>query len=210
MTAANISIHRFSLRQEPGDLTGEDMLVLWGLLKAERLVDVFFHDGAVRDYAEFIRYARCNGWFYAVKRDGAFIGIGVVNDFTSSGNTAFAHFCTFKGGRDGSFAVAARLWFAGLAEAGLDTLIAVLPHCYRASRKWAEDLGFKPVLVAPRALRLVRGGKYRTADACVYVKDLAGMCRQEGGSRAAGESKNHVFCERPSSARQDAEPRGIR
>lgn len=80
---------------------------------------------------------------------------------------------TFKAGRDGSFAEAARLWFPALADVGgLDTLIAVLPGCYRAARAWAKDLGFVETMRLPGALRIVRGPKSRAVDAHVLVKNL--------------------------------------
>ena len=169
-----ITIHRFTERWTEGDLTAEDLTDIWRQLRAEKLVDVFFHDGAVRCYYDFLRYVRLTGcWFYAARRDGKYLGLGVVNDFSSAGNTAYAHFVTFKAGRDGSFAEAARLWFPVLAkQGGLDTLIAVLPGPYRAARTWAKSLGFVETMRLPGALRLVREGKDRAADAVVSVKDL--------------------------------------
>ncbi len=170
----HITIHRFNEHWTEGDLTAEDLLDIWAQLRAEELVDVFFHDGAVRCYYDFLRYVRLSGcWFYAARRGGEYLGLGVLNEFSSSGNTAYVHFVTFKAGRDGSFSKAARLWFPVLARAGgLDTLIAVLPACYRAARNWAESLGFTRAVRLPGALRLARGPRGRTADACVLVKDL--------------------------------------
>ena len=169
-----ITIHRFTERWTEGDLTAEALTDIWRQLRAERLVDVFFHDGGVNCYYDFLHYVRLTGcWFYAARRGADWLGLGVVNEFSSSGNTAYAHFVTFKAGRDGSFAEAARLWFPALANVGgLDTLIAVLPGCYRAARAWAKDLGFVETMRLPGALRLVRGGKDRAADAVVSVKDL--------------------------------------
>lgn len=174
---SDITIHRFTERWTEGDLTAEDLAAIWRQLRAEKLVDVFFHDGAVRCYYDFLRYVRLTGcWFYAARRDGKYLGLGVVNEFSSSGNTAYVHFVTFKAGRDGSFAEAARLWFPALANVGgLDTLIAVLPGCYRAARAWARDSGFAETMRLPGALRLVRGAKARAADAVVSVKDLRGL-----------------------------------
>ncbi len=168
-----ITIHRFTERCTEGDLTAEDLVDIWAQLTAERLVEVFFHDGGVRCYYDFLRYVRLTQcWFYAVKRGGEYLGLGVVNDFSSAGNTAYAHFVTFKAGRDGAFTQAARLWFPALARGGLDTLVAVLPGCYRAARAWVAALGFTETMRLPGALRLVRGSKTRTANAHVFVKDL--------------------------------------
>lgn len=170
---SELSLHRYSPRPEPGDLDAADLLTLWGLLRSEKLVEVFFHDGSVRNYREFLAYVQQDGgWFYAARAGGVFIGFGLANGFSSAGNTAFAHFCTFKGGRGGAFTPAARLWLRTLAGAGLDTLLAVLPHCYRAARAWAESLGFAPLTVLPQALRLVRGERERLENAWVYAKDL--------------------------------------
>ncbi len=174
---SDITIHRFTERWTEGDLTAEDLIAIWGRLVLENLVDVFFHDGGVRSYYDFLRYVRLSGcWFYAARRGGEYLGLGVLNEFSSSGNTAYAHFVTFKAGRDGSFTEAARIWFPVLArEGGLDTLVAVLPACYRAARDWAESLGFTRAVRLPGALRLVRGAKSRAADAFVLVKDLRGL-----------------------------------
>ena len=171
---SDITIHRFTETWTEGDLTAEDLAAIWRRLRAEELVDVFFHDGAVRCYYDFLRYVRLSGcWFYAARRDGKYLGLGVVNDFSSAGNTAYAHFVTFKAGRDGSFTEAARLWFPVLAkQGGLDTLIAVLPGPYRAARAWAEGLGFVETMRLPGALRIVRGPKSRAVDAHVLVKNL--------------------------------------
>ena len=171
---SDITIHRFTETWTEGDLTAEDLAAIWRRLRAEELVDVFFHDGAVCCYYDFLRYVRLSGcWFYAARRDGKYLGLGVVHEFSSSGNTAYVHFVTFKSGRDGSFTEAARAWFPVLArDGGLDTLIAVLPGCYRAARAWAKDLGFAETMRLPGALRLVRGPKARAADAHVLVKNL--------------------------------------
>ena len=171
---SGVTIHRFTERWTEGDLTVDDLMAIWNQLKAEGLVDVFLHDGVVRTHYDFLRYVRLTGcWFYAARRGGEYLGLGVVNEFSSSGNTAYVHFVTFKAGRDGSFAEAARLWFPALANVGgLDTLIAVLPGPYRAARTWAKSLGFVETMRLPGALRIVRGPKSRAVDAHVLVKNL--------------------------------------
>ena len=45
-----ITIHRFTERCTEGDLTAEDLVDIWAQLTAERLGEVFFHDGGVRCY----------------------------------------------------------------------------------------------------------------------------------------------------------------
>lgn len=185
-----VTLHRFSRTPGPGDLEYEDLLILWGLMRAEGLVDIFFHDGSVNTADAFIRYAASPAtWFYAAKRGGEFIGIGVVNNFSSSGNTAYAHLASFACGRDGSFAEAGWLWFDLLHEAGgLDTIIALAPRCYRGVLAWLEAFGFKRALTLPRAAKLVRPGSRhgdgRVADLVVAVKDLrSGTTAQEGAMR---------------------------
>lgn len=169
-----ITLHRYSAALEPGDLTNADLADLWGLLKDEGLAEIFFHDGAVRTLRRFLLFAQSPGqWFYAARKDGLYIGIGVVNGFSNSGNTAFAHLASFRCGRDGSFAEAGRLWFELLAgPGGIDTLLAVVPGCYRGVRAFAEAFGFRLVMTLPGALRLFRKGKDRVDDACVYQKIL--------------------------------------
>lgn len=173
-----VTLHRFSHNPEPGDLDVGDLLVLWGLMRAEKLVEIFFHDGSIGCAEEFIRYAADPSvWFYAARRDGEFIGIGVVNNFSSSGNTAYAHIVAFSCGRDGSFAEAGRLWFELLHDGGgLDTLIALTPWCYRGVRQWLESFGFRCIARLPAAVRLIRPdasyGHGRVTDLAVTVKDL--------------------------------------
>ena len=165
-----ITLHRYSPTPAPGDLTRADLAVLWGLMLDEALVETFFHDGTVRGLAGFVEYATSPGnWFYAVRRGGEFLGFGGANNFTSNGNTAFAHLCSFACGRDGSFAEAARMWFRLLRDSGgIDTLIAVLPGCYRGARRFTEAAGFQFRMTLPGALRLVRSKGDRVTDACVY------------------------------------------
>lgn len=96
----NVTLHRYARIPGPGDLTLDDLAVIWGVMRAENLVEVFFHDGIVTSLPGFIRYATdANTWFYGAKHRGAFIGLGVVNGFSPSGNTAFVHLCSFEGGR---------------------------------------------------------------------------------------------------------------
>ena len=176
----SVSIHRYARAQEPGDLTRDDLITIWGLLKAEGLVEIFFHDGGIATLNAFLRSAMAPElWFYAARRKGEFIGLGMINGFSSSGNTAYAHLVSFACGREGSFREAGRLWFDGLARAGIETLIAVLPACYRGARRFAQDFDFKEQLRLPGALHLARGGKGRTTDAVVLLKDLRTLTRQQ-------------------------------
>ena len=170
-----ITIHRFTERWTEGDLRADDLLDIWRQLQTERLVDVFFHDGVIRTHYDFLRYVRLTGcWFYAAKRNGDYLGLGVVNEFSSSGKAAYVHFVTFKAGRR-DFAEAARMWFPALAGGGLNTLVAVLPGCYRAAIAWAKGLGFEECMRLPGALRLIRKRKARHSDAVVLIKDLRGL-----------------------------------
>ncbi|MCL1939937.1 MAG: hypothetical protein FWG04_04685 [Desulfovibrionaceae bacterium] len=163
-----VSLHRYSPRQEPGDLSEADLLDLWGLLKAEDLVRVFFHDGAVADVREFMAFATSPAqWFYAAKREGEWIGIGVVNGFSGTGAAAFGHLASFACGRDGSFREAGMLWHALLRGAGVETLLGVIPACYTGALRWAKSFGYVERMRLKNALRIVgrRGG--RVVDAVV-------------------------------------------
>lgn len=178
----SVSIHRYSRAQEPGDLTRDDLIIIWGLLKAERLLEVFFHDGGITTLNAFLKCATAPElWFYAARREGEFIGLGMINGFSSSGNTAYAHLVSFACGRDGSFREAGRLWFEGLSKAGIETLIAVLPACYRGARRFAQDFEFNERLRLPGALHLARGDKGRITDAVVLLKDLRTLTRHSHG-----------------------------
>lgn len=170
-----ITLHRYCSRQEPGDLAREDLVVLWGLLRAENLVEVFFHDGFVRDLTAFMAWAQNPAqWLYAARRDGEWIGMGVVNSFSSSGNTAYVHLVSFACGRDGSCREAGWILFDLLASVGLSTLIAVLPACYRGAQAWAKSFGFVERMRLPGAFVLRRAHRARVTDAIVSIKTLQG------------------------------------
>ena len=171
-----ITIHRFvePEKHTEGDLTLADLGAIWALLKAENLVEVFFRAGTVCSYYDFLRYVRLSDcWFYAVRRGEKYLALGVVSEFSDTGNTAYAHFMAFKAGRNRDFFSAADMWFYTLATAGgLDTLIAVLPACYRAAIAWAGRMEFAERMRLPNALSVVRGEKSRAVDAVVMIKDL--------------------------------------
>ncbi len=175
-----VTLHRYAENPEPGDLTRADLAVLWGIMRAENLAEVFFHDGSVDSLPGFIRYATDpSAWFYGVRHRGAFIGFGVANNFFSGGNTAFVHLCSFAAGRkagdsaNSPFAEAGRQWFRLLHEAGgLDTVIAVFPACYRGVRAWTDIFGFTERARLPGALRVRRPSGDRISDALVRIKPL--------------------------------------
>lgn len=181
------TLHRYSQTPLPGDLGLDDLAVMWGVMKDENLAETFFHDGGVASLRDFIRYATDPGaWFYGVRHGGAFIGFGVANGFSPSGNTAFVHLCSFKGGRKAGdsasspFADAGRQWFALLHQAGgIDTAIAVFPACYHSVRQWVKLFGFTQRMRIPGALRLVRRSGVRIADAIVCEK----QCGEATGKR---------------------------
>ena len=169
-----IRLRRYSRHPSGDDLTPDDLVVLYGLLLSEGLVEVFFHDGAARSLGDFLHFAASPGaWFYAAEEDGEFLGLGAVNGFSSAGNTAFVHLVSFGAGRGEKFQEAGRIWFRLLRErGGLRTLVAVLPACYRGARRFAADAGFMETLRLPGALALRRRGKTRIEDAVVGILDL--------------------------------------
>ena len=173
-----ITLHRWSSRQEPGDLTTVDLAMLFGLMLDEGLVETFFHDGSIPPDPSglpfFMNWAMdpCQ-WFYGVRREGEWIGFACVNNFTSSGNTAMTHLLSFKTGRDGSFRQAGHIWFDMLHRSGIETAIAVIPACYRGVKSWAESFGFVECTRLPQALRVHRNGKQRITDAIMSVKQLS-------------------------------------
>lgn len=169
-----VTLHRYCQRYTPGDLTRHDLAELWRIMEAEGLVPIFFHDGGVTDFTDFLFYATSPfNWMYAAKRGQDFIGIGIINGFSASGSVAFGHLCSFKAGRDGSFREAGDLWFQLLAsQSPLKTLLACIPGCYRGVRAWSESFGFTLGMVIPEGLCIVRAGKVRTTDACLYIKHL--------------------------------------
>ena len=162
----------------PGDLTTSDLAVLWGIMKAENLVAIFFHDGSVRSLPAFIAFAE-HSWLYGVRFGGAFIGFGVANMFSSSKRAAHVHLCSFRNGRlpgnsaHSPFAQAGRQWFDLLQRGGLATCIALFPACYRTLVPWVTSFGFVERMRLPGALHVVRGnGSVRVSDALVYERSL--------------------------------------
>jgi hypothetical protein len=179
-----IRLRRYSRHPCGDDLRPEDLVILYGLLAGEGLVEVFFHDGAARSLGDFLALASSPAvWLYAAEEEGEFLGLGFVNDFSSSGNTAFAHLAAFAGGRGERFLEAGRLWFRLLREkGGLETILAVLPACYRGARKFAAASGFEERMRLPGALELRRGGKRKRTDAVVCVKDLRAAPQGSAGA----------------------------
>jgi hypothetical protein len=170
-----IRLRRYSRNPSGDDLTPDDLIVLYGLLVRENLVEIFFHDGAVKSLGDFLAFATSPAtWLYAGEEDGEFLGLGALNGFSSSGNTAFAHLVSCAGGRGERFLEAGRIWFRLLREAGgLRTVIAVLPACYRGARRFAGASGFVETMRLPGALAIRRAGKTRITDAVVGILDLA-------------------------------------
>ena len=153
------------------DLKREDILVLYGLLLDEKLLQVFFHDCEHMSFSDFLAYARSPAnWFYMAEKDGVIAGFGVINNFSSSGRAAFIHTCTFRSCR-GDDAVRAMREFLGFIRANseIESLAALLPAPYRAARKLVEACGFNEVARLPRAMRLYRGSTGRDVDGCLNI-----------------------------------------
>ena len=169
-----ISLHRYSWRQEPGDLSSEDLLVLWGLMRAECLVEIFFHDGSVRNAEAFLEYARDGRqWFYGAKRAGEWFGFIVTNGFSNSGKTAFSHFLVFENGRRGDSPFIARQHYKALMkDAELLTLVGAIPAKYRWAVKFAKHMGYVEKMRIPEAFLLKREDGDVLSDAVVTQLDL--------------------------------------
>ena len=171
----SITLHRYSHEQLAGDLSIQDLKDLFGIMLDENLVEVFFHDGTVRTLDEFIGFATSDkAWFHAAFCEGEWIGFGVLNSLTSSGNTAMAHLCSFACGRkSGAFNRAAVQWLSmHYVQNGIDTMVAVVPHCYRGLRQWMVALGYVHKMRLPGAFTLHRSNGLREASADVYQLDL--------------------------------------
>lgn len=153
------------------DLKREDILVLYGLLLDEKLLQVFFHDCEHMSFSDFLAYARSPAnWFYMAEKDGVIAGFGVIDKFSSSGRAAFLHTCTFKECR-GTDAVAAMQAFLLFIKSNseIKSLAALIPATYHAARRLVKDCNFIEVARLPKAMRLHRGGKTRLVDGCLNI-----------------------------------------
>lgn len=153
------------------DLSPEEMLLLYGLLKDENLLQIFFHDCEHMSFNDFLSYARSPDiWFYAVKNKGLMAGFIALNNFSSSGTSAFLHACSFNTCR-GQLAVDGMkeflLWLG--KHSPLQSVVALIPKPYRAARKLVEACGFNEVASLPQAMRLHRDGKSKNVDGCLNI-----------------------------------------
>lgn len=145
--------------------------MIYGLLRDERLLQVFFHDCEYMSFFDFLAYTqRREHWFYSASEGGVLLGFGVIDKFSSSGRAAFIHTCTFRSCR-GDDAVRAMREFLGFIRANseIESLAALLPAPYRAARKLVEACGFNEVARLPRAIRLYRGSTGRDVDGCLNI-----------------------------------------
>lgn len=153
------------------DLSREDLLVTYGLLRDERLLQVFFHDCENMSFFDFWAYAQSHErWFYSASEGGVVLGFGVIDKFSSSGRAAFIHTCTFKGCR-GPDAVRAMREFLDFIRdnSELESLAALLPAPYRAARALVKSCGFDEVARLPHAMRVWRAGKAKNIDGCLNI-----------------------------------------
>ena len=153
------------------ELNAEDMLALYGLLKDENLLQVFFHDCEHMSFSDFLAYARSPAnWFYMAENDGVIAGFGVINNSSNSGRAAFLHTCTFKECR-GTDAVAAMQAFLLFIKSNseIKSLAALIPATYHAARRLVKDCNFIEVARLPRAIRLYRGSTGRDVDGCLNI-----------------------------------------
>lgn len=168
----NITWRRYACPATPGDLGPIDLLTIWGLLRAEGLVDILFHDGGIRCLDAFLEFAASPRiWFYAAESNGVIIGLAYCTDFTSSGKACSLHTCTFKPGRDGSGLKAGEVLIRHLHDSGILTIAGMVPAPYRAAITFAKTLGFRPLTVLPQAIILhrERNGKPYTRLADLWV-----------------------------------------
>lgn len=169
----SVTLHRFSHNYQPGDLKTSDLTDIWNILEAEKLVDIFFHDGSVGTLRDFIFYAtRQDVWFYAVKHKGEWVGFGSVTERSPTGRTGFAHICSFRAGRGDVIRQASLNWLDLMRQAGLYDLMAVVPASYRGVKLLIKDLGFKEVISLKKSIKIRRGQIFKDMDACVFHKKL--------------------------------------
>lgn len=167
-----ISLHRFCSNPGPNDLSRADLADLYGLMLAEGLVELYFHDASVRCLEEFMAFASSpDVWFYAAQKQGRWVGFGVCREFSGSGRCAMIHGCAFKDGRGADIRLAAREWLKLVhARGGLESVVTVTPHCYRGARKLVRDIGFTEAARLPGAMLLYRkGDRTVLTDAVVSV-----------------------------------------
>ena len=152
-------------------MSPEEIVLVYGLMRDENLLQVFFHDCEHMSFSDFLAYAKGPAtWFYVASEDGVLLGFGVIDKFSSSGRAAFIHTCTFRSCR-GDDAVRAMREFLGFIRANseIEILAALLPAPYRAARKLVEACGFNEVARLPRAMRIYRGRKSKDVDGCLNI-----------------------------------------
>ena len=167
----DVSVRRYSPFGEPGCIGLREMVEIWLLMRAEGLVEVYFHEGRVRSLEAWLENVTGpDSWFYAVMDGPAYVGFGVVNQFSDSGNTAFVHFCSFKYGRESGLFFEGCMRFHRMVEecGSIKTLLALLPGCYRAARAMVLRQGFVERVRLPGAMMLRRNGKTRQTDGYLF------------------------------------------
>jgi hypothetical protein len=160
-----ITLHRIvksAANWTPGDISIQGAMFLWNDIRREGLDRVFFHDGSVTDAGQWRNYVLAPGQWIHVVLDGSgqWLAVVVANGFTSSGNTAFSHVMASRYGRANPLLLreAAGLWFNLLREAGLRTLVGVMPVRYRSILRFAASLGYVEITRLPGALKLHKRG----------------------------------------------------
>lgn len=147
-------------------------MLVYGLMRDENLLQVFFHDTSKEiSVLDFYNHATCSShWFYVASEDGVLLGFGVIDKFSSSGRAAFIHTCTFRSCR-GDDAVRAMREFLGFIRANseIESLAALLPAPYRAARALVKACGFIEVAKLPSAMRIYRGSTGRDVDGCLNI-----------------------------------------
>jgi hypothetical protein len=188
---SDVCLRRYGYAPGDGDLTEEDLLTLFGVMVAEKLVGVTFHDGSITNWDEFRDFATSTQtWFYAFEQDGIFIGFAYFTGFSSSGNTAFMHYCCFREGRAGGFSEGLkRIEDLMLAKSALVNVIGVTPKRYRAANKVSVGGGFKHAITLPGCYALKRGDKTIISDAVVRVKTLQRSSVWAAAEEAKAEAK---------------------
>ena len=157
------------------DLNSQDMLLLYGLLKSENLLQVFFHDCEHISFNIFLAYAKNpEHWFYAVKRNGLMAGFMTLNNFSSSGTCAFLHACSFSNCRNQAAVAGMQKFLLWLARhSPLQSVVTLIPKPYRAARKLVEVCGFAHLTNLPNAMRIYRKNKSKNVDGYLFMRTFA-------------------------------------
>lgn len=142
-----------------GNMTDEEVLELYELMKAEGSIELVFYnekDYSAEAWLRFIRSGQC----WAVRcmhSDGSIVGVWWLTSFL--GRAAMAHFCMLGSGSFNEKVAVGQQSIHWLANLGIvDSLYAITPCTYRHVSPFLKAIGFDRIWQLKGACDLVHSG----------------------------------------------------